>query len=152
MKKLAVWTIVVVIGLIILGVIVIEVGGRYLDRYRFKGSMGIINSVVPTPIKIEQPKSMIGVTSPLQIRGHAPGGWYFEASFPVTLLDTKGAVLSQAPAQAQGEWMTTDTVPFEATLVFPSQPVGSKGRLVFAKDNPSDLPANDASYSMVVTF
>src|ERR1700746_2179249 len=43
------------------------------------------------------------VTSPLTITGKAKG-WYFEASFPVKLLDGQGNVLASGPAQAQGDW------------------------------------------------
>lgn len=79
------------------------------------------------------------VKSPFAIKGEARGTWYFEASFPVKLLDANGNILVQAPAQAQGEWMTTDFVPFEITLTF-AKPATATGVLVLEKDNPSGLP------------
>jgi hypothetical protein len=67
--------------------------------------------------------------SPLVVEGSAPGGWYFEASFPVRLEDAAGRVLAEAPAQAEGEWMTPGEVPFHAVLEF-AQPAPGLGRLV----------------------
>ena len=64
------------------------------------------------------------------------GNWYFEASFPVTLLDANGAVLARAPARAKGTWMTADYVGFTATLVF-AAPATSEGELLLQNDNPS---------------
>jgi hypothetical protein len=92
------------------------------------------------------------VSSPLVVTGSARGTWYFEASFPVELKNAAGATLAQVPAQAQGEWMTTNFVPFKATLTFPAQPAGSKGTLILHKDNPSGDPARDQSVSIPVTF
>lgn len=79
------------------------------------------------------------VTSPLKVSGEARGNWYFEASFPVKLLDANGKVLAEKPAQAQGEWMTTNFVPFEVILTF-AKPATATGVLVLEKDNPSGLP------------
>ncbi len=78
------------------------------------------------------------------IEGRARGPWFFEASFPIELRDEKGALLTTAIAQAEGDWMTIEYVPFRATLHFPP-PASSKGTLVFKKDNPSGLPENDRS-------
>ncbi len=55
------------------------------------------------------------------------------------------------PAQALGEWMTEDFVPFSASLRFavPSTP---KGKLVLEKDNPSGLPENADELIIPVYF
>ncbi len=85
------------------------------------------------------------------IEGKARGFWFFEASFPIELRDENGALLTTAIAQAEGDWMTTEYVPFRATLHFPP-PASSKGTLVFKKDNPSGLPENDKSIERPVTI
>ncbi len=90
------------------------------------------------------------VTSPLTVRGEARGTWYFEASFPVRLLDSNNQELATVPAQAQGEWMTTDFVPFEANLTFTTST--STGTLVLEKDNPSGLPENADELRIPVRF
>jgi hypothetical protein len=91
------------------------------------------------------------VSSPLSITGEARGMWYFEASFPVELLDANGVVISQGIAQAQGDWMTENFVPFTATLSWAST-TSATGTLRLKKDNPSGLPEHDASLLIPVVF
>lgn len=103
-------------------------------------------------IGVDAPVIGAKVSSPLTVSGAARGGWFFEASFPVELLDAQGKVIAQGPAQAQGEWMTTEFVPFTMSLTFPTQSTGSKGTLVLKKDNPSGEPQNDRSLEVPVVF
>lgn len=103
-------------------------------------------------IKIDTPRPNQKVTSPLAITGQARGTWYFEASFPVRLLDAQGKVLASTPAQAQGEWMTENFVPYKAELKFASQSSGSKGKLILQKDNPSDMREKDDQLEIPVEF
>ena len=56
--------------------------------------------------------------SPLTVTGIAPNNWFFEASFPVTLLDENNQTIAQAPAQAQSDWTVQGPVPFKAELSF----------------------------------
>ncbi len=102
-------------------------------------------------IQVDSPLSDSVVKSPLKIIGSARGAWYFEASFPVRIFDSNGKELGVIPAQAKGDWMTTDFVPFEATLVF-QIPTTETGTLVLEKDNPSGLPENSDSVSIPVRF
>lgn len=90
------------------------------------------------------------VTSPLTVTGEA-SGWYFEASFPVRLLDGHGNEIAVAPAQAQSDWMTENYVPFSVTLTF-TTPSTTTGTLVLERDNPSGLPENDESIQIPVQF
>lgn len=83
--------------------------------------------------------------------GKARGSWYFEASFPVKVLDAKGDMLAQGVAQAQSDWMTADFVPFKADIKIPDTYIG-KARLVLEKDNPSGLKENNASMSFDFTI
>ncbi len=89
------------------------------------------------------PQELVG--SPLEIVGEARGFWFFEASFPVRLLDQNNQIIASGIAQAQEEWMTEAFVPFRAELAYTlpaaSEPV--PGILVFVKDNPSGLPEHD---------
>lgn len=101
--------------------------------------------VVDTPL----PNAI--VSSPLTISGRARGEWYFEASFPVKIVDAKGKQLGIVQAQAQGEWMTTDYVPFTTQLPFsiPSTPTGT---LILEKDNPSGLPEHANQLDIPIRF
>jgi len=94
-------------------------------------------------IKVGNPQPNETVQSPYVIKGQARGYWFFEASFPIILLDENGNIITQTIAQAKENWMTENFVPFEALLTF-SVPKDQTGTLVFKKDNPSGLPENDA--------
>lgn len=91
------------------------------------------------------------VSSPLTIAGTARGPWYFEGSFPVTLLDGNGKIIAQAPAKATSDWMVSTLVPFSVTLTF-TKPATATGTLIFKNDNPSGLPQNAKSMSFPVRF
>ncbi len=90
------------------------------------------------------------VTSPLTIEGSAKG-FYFEGSFPIKVLDANRKEIGSGIAQATKDWMTTEPVPFKATVTFKS-PTTNTGYIVFMKDNPSGLPENDASFELPVKF
>ncbi len=95
------------------------------------------------------------ITSPLHIEGQAKGNWYFEASFPIKITNSKGAILGQGLAKAIGDWMSTSTVPFSADITFVvhlSPNASTTGYIVFSKDNPSDIPANGDSFKIPVVF
>ncbi|MFZ2187127.1 MAG: Gmad2 immunoglobulin-like domain-containing protein [Candidatus Moraniibacteriota bacterium] len=91
------------------------------------------------------------VKSPLKIQGEARGLWYFEGSFPVSIIGENGMTLGQGIAQAQGDWMTTDWVPFEATISF-TVPETATGTLILEKDNSSGLPENADELRVPVRF
>ncbi len=91
------------------------------------------------------------VRSPLLIVGEARL-WYFEATFPIRLLNEAGREIAVGYASADGDWMTEDWVPFTAELSFSPQPPGSRGMLVLEKDNPSGLPENDDRVEIPIRF
>ncbi len=91
------------------------------------------------------------ISSPVTVKGKARGNWYFEASFPVIIEDSNGNVLAQAPAQAQGDWMTNEFVPFEVSLTFP-KPTTTSGKIILKKDNPSGLPEHNDQIEIPVLF
>ncbi len=83
--------------------------------------------------------------------GKARGNWFFEASFPIEVLDKEGSLLTTGIAQAEGEWMTMDFVPFRADIKAPQSYIG-EATLVLKKDNASGLPEHDASISFPITI
>jgi hypothetical protein len=128
-------------------------GGNSDDNGQTSSDNGVTSSTdVPMgDIVLYSPLPNETVMSPLIVTGTARGTWYFEASFPVRLLDGNGNEIAITPAQAQGDWMTTDYVPFTAVLEF-AQPATPNGTLVLQKDNPSGLPENEASLEIPVMF
>lgn len=101
---------------------------------------------------MEFPKQQDIITSPLVVTGQARGTWFFEASFPVVLTNWDGLIIAQGIAQAQGEWMTEEYVPFEATLEFEKPEYGENGFLILQKDNPSGLPQHDDAVEIPILF
>jgi len=105
--------------------------------------------VITSPIKDQI------ITSPLNLEGQARGYWFFEASAPVVLTDWDGRIIAESYITADGEWMTTDFVPFTGELEFekPEFPEGlNYGFIIFKKDNPSGLPENDDALEFRVYF
>ena len=102
-------------------------------------------------IKVLKPQPNQTIESPLTIEGEARGTWFFEATFPVKLLDANGDVIATHFAQAQDDWMTEDFVLFKSELIF-EKPATDTGVLILEKDNPSGLPENDASIEIPVRF
>ena len=102
-------------------------------------------------IIVTQPLLNTAVKSPVFIKGEAKGRWFFEASFPVTIVDAAGQTLGGGIAQAKADWMTTGFVPFDATITFKT-PTTSTGFIIFSKDNPSGLPENNDEQKMPIVF
>jgi hypothetical protein len=98
------------------------------------------------------PKQGSILTSPLVISGEAPGTWFFEASFPVVLVDWDGLIISEGYVTAKDDWMTEDLVSFEGDLEFETPTMGKSGTLILRKDNPSDLPQNDDAAEVLIFF
>lgn len=105
-------------------------------------------------IRLDFPQPNQVVQSPLVITGEARGSWFFEASFPVTLIGQDGSKIAEGIATAKSEWMTPEFVPFEATLIFTKSNVANnkKGMLILRKDNPSGLPEHDDSLEIQIVF
>ena len=103
-------------------------------------------------VGVTAPQSGALITSPVTVVGTVTGGgWFFEASFPVKVLDADGRVLGTGIAHAQADWMSTSSVPFTAIVQF-TAPHSATGTVVLSKDNPSGLPQNDTSLSIPVRF
>lgn len=102
-------------------------------------------------IRVTTPPPGAVVGKEFKIMGEARGNWYFEASFPIDILDRNGNKLATVVAQAKGEWMTTSFVPFEAQVKVPETYIGP-AMVVLRKENASGLPENDASAWYPITI
>lgn len=112
----------------------------------------VSSSTKESDIKVTSLSSGDSIVSPLHIEGVARGTWFFEATFPITLVDSTGKIIAQTIAHADGDWMTTDLVPFSADVTFEKPAYSGKGTLIFKKDNPSGLPEHDASFEVEILF
>jgi len=105
-------------------------------------------------IIVESPTRGSVISTPVTITGKARGYWFFEASFPITIVDWNGLIIGEGIATAQDEWMTENFVPFKATINFtlPPETPYRRGAIILQKDNPSGLPENDNALEIPITF
>jgi len=108
-------------------------------------------SIKGEPLAITAPQKGEVIQSPFVVKGFVKGTWYFEASFPIKVVDAKGKLIGQGVAQAEGDWMTEQPVPFSGTVLF-SGKEGERGEIIFEKDNPSGLPENADELRIPVIF
>jgi len=153
------------IAAIVLGMIVVVLLAVLIFVPGPKATTGIPQSgavLSPQPIvssdghvQVFSPAENQAIVSPVAILGTVTGGgWFFEATFPVKVLDGDGTVLGQGMAQAggaPGNWMSTGSVPFTAAITFKT-PKLSMGTIVLSKDNPSGLPQNAGELRIPIKF
>lgn len=119
------------------------------DERSQKENTTLLTPGVDSRVRVTHPQPNEIMASPYTFDGEARGTWFFEASFPVRVEDTAGNILGRGYAQAEGEWMTEEFVPFRGTVEFISEK-DQLGRVVFEKDNPSGLPEHAAETSVPV--
>ncbi|MFA5080735.1 MAG: GerMN domain-containing protein [Candidatus Paceibacterota bacterium] len=100
-------------------------------------------------IEVDYPLSGTFIESPLIIKGRARGSWFFEASFPIELVDKNNNIIATGAGMATANSLTEDFVPFEAKLEF-SNLEKKEGFLILKNDNPSGLPENEKQIKIPV--
>jgi hypothetical protein len=103
-------------------------------------------------IRLSEPTEGSTLSSPIKLSGEARGYWFFEASFPITVVDWDGLIIGEGYATAEGDWMTEEFVPFTATVTYslPANTPYKRGAIILQKDNPSGLPENDDALEIPV--
>lgn len=103
-------------------------------------------------IQVELPFPGAVVGKDFSVIGKARGNWFFEASFPIEVLDKNGKILARGIAQPRDgdTWMTTEFVNFKADIQIPQTYIGPV-TLILRKDNPSGLVEHDASIAFPIT-
>ena len=107
-------------------------------------------------IKVSAPLPTSVISSPLELRGEARGIWYFEATFPIVIVDWDGRIIGKGYVSALSDWMTEEFVPFEGVVEFEKPEIigefAKRGAIIFQKSNPSGLPENDDALEIPVFF
>jgi hypothetical protein len=144
----------------VIGILVLALLGVSVWSYFALHKKSVVTPELPQEITAEY-KDLVtvttplpgdSITSPLEIKGEARGQWFFEASFPVILTNWDGLIIAQGIATADGDWMTTEFVPFTATLEFTKPEYNERGTLILQKDNPSGLPEHDDAFEFAIRF
>jgi len=139
--------VILVLGILFFGFLSIRIWqAKQLRSYVDPISSGLYSDL----IQVENIVPNQTIQSPFTLTGQARGTWYFEASFPVTLVDLAGNTISQTFAQAKGEWMTENFVPFASVLNFEITTTTQPAILILHNDNASGLPENDKEISIPV--
>ena len=102
-------------------------------------------------ILVAQPLPGATIAHAFTLAGEARGSWYFEASFPIEVLDKDGNQIFESFVQAQGDWMTSEFVPFSMQIIIPGSYTGP-ALLVLHRDNASGLPEHDKSVSIPISI
>ncbi len=163
LKLKLVWSL-VILALLLLGARFMLVGGENAPSGEEQASAPV-EQIPPSSgntdiIRVDSPLPREYVSSPIHVSGQARGNWFFEASFPLILVDWDGKIIAQGHADAKSDWMTTDYVPFKAELSFTQPDYGSssdqepfnRGALILRKDNPSGLSQYDDAVEIPVYF
>jgi hypothetical protein len=100
-------------------------------------------------IVVDSPLTNEFMTSPWVVEGRAKGPWFFEAIFPVRLLNGEGEEIARTSAQAQSDWQTSTFVPFKAEIEF-DRVTTATGTLILEKSNSSGLVENDLKIEIPV--
>ncbi len=116
------------------------------------------NSNTPPPanqmITITSPKEgdTVDATNGFTVTGQAKGNWYFEATAPIAIYAKNGIKLTETYISAQGEWMTTNFVPFSGTISPFLTNGATEGYIEFSNSNPSDNEGFRRSLRVNVKF
>ena len=152
--------ILIIIGIVLLFTQKIWVP-KLVNKILLSEGAGVLEQSMPTDqityinasanlIVVELPFPGAVTGKEFSVIGKARGFWFFEASFPMELLDKDGKIIATGYSQAEGEWMTEDFVSFRGEIKVPESYIGP-ATLVLKKDNASGLPEHDASISFPIT-
>ncbi|MDP2594005.1 MAG: Gmad2 immunoglobulin-like domain-containing protein [bacterium] len=166
-RKLVIWPVVavVLIGIVLGTYTYVRTTGDTLNGTTIEIPADIAAHIVSKSdlVVLESPAPFSMITSPLTVRGQARGVWYFEATFPITLVDWDGRIIAESyasaildPSNPESTWMTSEFVPFEGTLIFDVPPdagdFSRRGALILQKNNPSGLPEHDDALEIPIMF
>lgn len=101
-------------------------------------------------VVVTSPMSGATVPKSFTVTGTAPGPWYFEASFPIKVVDANNNFIGQGIAEAQTDWMVVGDVSFIAAVT--TTGYSGSATLVLMRDNPSGMPENDDSISIPIVI
>ncbi len=151
MKKNKIFTIIIIIIVLIL---VLFIGIKYFLTEK-QNSQEIEEDVISynDMIKVFQPLNNKTISSPLNIQGEARGNWFFEASFPIKMIDENGKEipLNINYITTDKEWFTEDYISFSEKITF-DKPDTKNGTLILKKANPSGMPEKEEKLEIPIKF
>ena len=138
--KITAFTKQLIIVLLLLSAIVVvyDIIKKTKESKSFKDLASAFENKKSLPyITVETPiANSIVAPGKITITGKASGSWFFEGQFSLVLTNHRKQPLVHTTVFSQGDWMTTEAVPFKGVMNVPESLKGS-GFLVFTRDNPS---------------
>ncbi|MHC1716731.1 MAG: GerMN domain-containing protein [Candidatus Dojkabacteria bacterium] len=132
----------------VLVLLVILFGGYYLLTKNLPKNN--VETEKGTSFQLESPLPNTEVSCEFEITGKMPNSWFFEGSFPVSI-EVNGKEVFRNVANTEEDWTSEGLKQFYAIVVCKEGCVGN-GEIILKKDNPSDLPENDDSFTIPVSF
>lgn len=102
-------------------------------------------------VTVDEPVPHGRITNPLVVRGKVAGSWFFEANFPIVVLDEHRHAIGVGFGVARGDWMTEKPVKFTASVKLKDTD-GDRGFVVLHRANPSDDRTLDAKVEIPIRF
>ncbi|MFA6392164.1 MAG: GerMN domain-containing protein [Patescibacteria group bacterium] len=109
------------------------------------------NSAMQSDVQVTKPVPDETVNSPLTVAGRAKGSWFFEAVFPVQIVDENDKQIGYGNAEAIGDWQTENYVDFTALLTF-TKGSATAGFLVLQNANPSGIKSLEKELRIPIKF
>jgi hypothetical protein len=148
---------IVVVGILVVCVISFGIYAKYsrpaLKKLTPVEQEGIQSFVTTHPsglIYASVPQAGTSVSGTVTVLGMARGQWFFEGSFPVSIIDANGKVLGSGVASAEGEWMTEEFVPYTTKIEIKEKSATKQGAIILSRDNPAGGP--ESFLTIPVTF
>lgn len=91
------------------------------------------------------------INSPLSISGKVDSNWFFEASFPVKILDNNRNIIKETTATTKEDWTKDGQISFNVNVEFDPKDFIS-GFMILRNDNPSGLKENIKSLEVPIKF
>jgi Immunoglobulin-like domain of bacterial spore germination len=158
MKKIIIPTIIILV-IVILMALVFDWGRRGNESIMLSQNVAATgttelnsNSTSSMPIVVDYPKDNQEVSSPIKITGKATGNWFFEATFPIKLVDADGNIVASTTGRALTDWATTSFVNFSAELDYNNASSSGPALIILSNDNPSGNPDLSKSIYIPVTL
>ncbi|MDR3571620.1 MAG: Gmad2 immunoglobulin-like domain-containing protein [Candidatus Pacebacteria bacterium] len=102
-------------------------------------------------VSVSSPKQNASVSRTFTVTGTAPGGWFFEAVFPIQVRDSNDDLIGSTQGRAQGDWTQPGPIAFTATVSVDASYHGP-AILILLKDNPSGNPENADEVTIPITI
>ncbi|MCX8094944.1 MAG: Gmad2 immunoglobulin-like domain-containing protein [Caldisericia bacterium] len=135
--------IILILIIIIILIFVLNFYQRYLTLKKIKDAENLI--------MVEKPKPYEKIQNPVLIKGKAKGYFFFEATFPIKIIDENGNVLLTDYIETKDNWMTENFVSFEKYININFGKT-KRGFIVFERANPSGLKENQFELYIPVYF